>query len=67
MDQKINSTSPFLKLMGRRVLESVNPATERLNTQDTILYQAEQSKRDLMGLAALGVASYVTRRWLLWY
>ena len=23
MDQKINSTSPFLKLMGRRVLESV--------------------------------------------
>ena len=52
MDQKINSTSPFLKLMGRRVLESVNPATERLNTLDAILYQARQSKRDLMGLAA---------------
>ena len=58
MDQKINSTSPFLKLMGRRVLESVNPATERLNTLDAILYQARQSKRDIMGLAALGVASY---------
>ena len=28
MDHKINSTSPFLKLMGRRVLESVNPATK---------------------------------------
>ena len=37
MDQKIYSTSPFLKLMGRRVLESVNPATERLNTLDAIL------------------------------
>ena len=48
MDQKINSTSLFLKLMGRRVLESVNPATERLNTLDAILYQARQSKRDLM-------------------
>ena len=58
MDQKINSTSPFLKLMGRRVLESVNPATDRLNTLDAILYQARQSKRDLMGLAALGVAIY---------
>ena len=32
MDKKINSTSPFLKLMGRRVLESVKPATERLYT-----------------------------------
>ena len=58
MDQKINSTSPFLKLMGRRVLQSVNPATERRNTLDAILYRAQQSKRDLMGLAALGVASY---------
>ena len=58
MDHKINSTSPFLKLMGRRVLESVNPATERLNTLDAILYQARQSKRDIMGLAAMGVASY---------
>ena len=58
MDQKINSTSPFLKLMGRRVLESVKPATERLNTLDAILYRAQQSKRDLMGLAAMGVASY---------
>ena len=57
MDQKINSTSPFLKLMGRRVLQSVNPATSRLDTLDAILYQAQQSKRDLMGLAALGVAS----------
>ena len=55
MDHKINSTSPFLKLMGRRVLD---PATERLNTLDAILYRAQQSKRDLMGLAAMGVASY---------
>ena len=39
-------------------MESVNPATERLYTLDAILYQARQSKRDLMGLAALGVASY---------
>ena len=30
MDQKLNSPCPFLKLMGRRVLESVNPATARL-------------------------------------
>ena len=58
MDQKINSTSPFLKLMGRRVLESVKPATERLYTMDAILYRAQHSKRDLMGLAAIGVASY---------
>ena len=58
MDQKLNSSSPFLKLMGRRVLESVNPATARLKTLDAILYQSHQSKRDLMGLAALGVASY---------
>ena len=56
MDHKINSTSPFLKLMGRRVLESVNPAMEKLNTLDAIPHQAQQSKRDLMGLAALGVA-----------
>ena len=48
MDQKINSTSPFLKLMGRRVLESVNPALDRLNALDAILYKARQSKRDLM-------------------
>ena len=27
MDQKLNSPSPFLKLMGWRVMESVNPAT----------------------------------------
>ena len=60
MDQKINSTSPFLKLMGRRVLESVKPATERLNTLDAILYRAQQSKRDLMGLAAMGVVSYAS-------
>ena len=38
MDQKINSTSPFLKLMGRRVLQSVNPATARLNTPPAELF-----------------------------
>ena len=32
MDQKLNSPGPFLKLMGRRVMESVNPATARLKT-----------------------------------
>ena len=40
MDQKLNSPSPFLKLMGRRVMESVNPATAKLKTMDAILYQA---------------------------
>ena len=44
MGHKINSTSPFLKLMGRRVLESVDPATERLNT--CLLYTSP-SPRDL--------------------
>ena len=58
MDQKLNSPSPFLKLMGRMVMESVNPATARLKTMDAILYPAHQSKRDLMGMAALGAASY---------
>ena len=58
MDHKLNSPSLFLKLMGRRVMESVYPATARLKTMDAILYQAHQSKRDLMGMAALGVASY---------
>ena len=58
MDQKLNSPSPFLKLMGRRVMESINPATARLKTMDSILYQAHQSKRDLMGMGTLGAASY---------
>ena len=40
MDQKLNLPSPFLKLMGRRVLESVNPATARLKALDAILFQA---------------------------
>ena len=58
VDQKLNSPSPFLKLMGRRVMESINPVTARLKTMEAILYQAHQSKRDLMGMAALGAASY---------
>ena len=44
MDQKLNLPSPFLKLMGRRVMESVNTATARVKTMDPILYQAHQSK-----------------------
>ena len=48
MDKKLKSPSPFLKLMTRRVVESVNPATERLKTMDAILFQAKQSKQDLM-------------------
>ena len=58
MNRKIRSPSPFLKLMGRRIMESVNPATQRLETLDAILYQAKQSKRDLIGLAAMATASY---------
>ena len=58
IDQKLNSPSPFLKLMGWRVMESVNLATARLKTMDAILYQAHQSKRDLMGIAAMAAASY---------
>ena len=58
MNRKIRLPSPFLKLMGRRIMESVNPATQRLETLDAILYQAKQSKRDLIGLAAMATASY---------
>ena len=41
MNRKLRSPSPFLKLMGRRIMESVNPATQRLETLDAILYQAK--------------------------
>ena len=58
MNRKLCSPSPFLKLMGRRIMESVNPATQRLETLDAILYQAKQSKRDLLGLAAMATAGY---------
>ena len=58
MDQKLNSPSPSLKLKGRRVMESVSPATARLKTMDTILYPANQSKRYLMGIAAMVAASH---------
>ena len=58
MDQKLKSPSSFLKLMGRRVMESVNPATQRLKTMDAILFQAKLSKRDPMGLAAIAAVSY---------
>ena len=58
LDQKLRSSSPFLKLMGRRVMELINPATAWLKTTDAILFQAHQSKRDLMGIAAMAAASY---------
>ena len=58
MDQKLRSSSPFLKLMRRRVIKSVNPALAQLKTMEAILFQAQQSKRDLMGLVVIVVASY---------
>ena len=60
MNRKLRSPSPFLKLMGRRIMESVNPATQRLETLDAILYQAKQSKRDLLGLAAMACLLYTS-------
>ena len=60
MDQKLRSSSPFLKLMRRRVIKSVNPALAQLKTMEAILFQAQQSKRDLMGLVVIVVASYTS-------
>ena len=39
-------------------MESMNPAMQRLKTMDAILFRAKQSKRDLMGLAAMAAANY---------
>ena len=58
MTSKLQAPSPFLKLLGHRLLQSVQPATDRLRTLDAILYQQGRNKRGLAGIAALAAAGY---------
>ena len=58
MTSKLKAPSPFLKLLGHRLLQSVQPAADRLRTLDAILYQQVRNKRGIAGIAALAAAEY---------
>ena len=58
MTSKLEAPSPFLKLLGHHLLQSVQPAADRLRTLDAILYQQARNKRGIAGIAALAAAGY---------